>query len=323
MNTAASRRTRAVTVAVFLVCVGPVTGQDAARVTCLPDKVVASRGDTVGVSAWAAAPSGQALQDVTVQWTVSAGLITEAGAAAIWRLDGVAVDRRYTAVADVRVNGRAVASCSLGVWVTEETAVETRLRGEFITRRAFLRPGAVADTGFGLYSYFLMREPSNAGETGRAATFTGAFLDALVAVADQDTYVERRRLNGSYLPVTMEPPPRLGVEEQRVWMREHYDYAQARRLLSLYPTLTGRGPFIIAVTAPLRGAIKPMLPWDFSDVDADAIGPAVNRFANQAAQLYDWQDQGSLQTLRDQLLTTVAGMFVGRATAERWMQIVR
>jgi len=318
-----TRVARAATVIVLLLWARPAAGQDTARVSCVPDKAVASPGDTIGVTTWVATPSGPITQNVTVQWTVSAGQITPAGTAASWRLEGAAVDRRHTAVADVRVNGRAVESCSLGVWIAQDAGAESRLRGEFITRRAFLRPGDMAAAGFGLYSYFLMREPANPSETARAASFTSAFFDALVAVADQENYVERRRLNGSYMPVTMEPPARLGVQEQRAWIREHYDYAQAQRLLSLYPTLTGRGPYIVAVTAPLRAPIKPMLPWDFSEIEAEAIPPAVNRFANQAAQLYDWQEPGSLQTLRDRLLTIVAGMFVGRAAAERWMQIVR
>ena len=80
---------------------------------------------------------------------------------------------------------------------------------------------------------------------------------------------------------------------------------------------------IIAVPSPLRAPVKPMLPWDMTDVDSAAIGQAVNRFTNQAAQLYDWQDHVTLQMLRDRVLTTVAGMFVGRAAAERWLQIVR
>ena len=66
-----------------------------------------------------------------------------------------------------------------------------------------------------------------------------------------------------------------------------------------------------------------MLPWDFSQIDDDAIREHVGRFLNQAAQLYDWQNQAALPKLREQLLTAVAGMFVGRAAAENWMQIVR
>jgi hypothetical protein len=66
-----------------------------------------------------------------------------------------------------------------------------------------------------------------------------------------------------------------------------------------------------------------MLPWDFSVVAEPAIPEAVSRFLNQAAQLYDWQNQSALQTLRDRLLTAVAGMFVGRTTAETWLPLVQ
>jgi hypothetical protein len=219
------------------------------------------------------------------------------------------------------------------VWVVEPTitgvvpggdpAATFRLRGEYITRRAFLRSGQVGEPGFGLYSYFLLREPPDAGERQRAASFVAAFLDAIVGVADLEHYIERRRLNGSYLPVTMDSPQGLTAAERAAWTLEHYDYAQATRLLSLYPTLTGRGPFIVAVPAPLRSPVKPMLPWDFSQIDDGAIRENVGRFLNQAAQLYDWQNQAALPKLREQLLTAVASMFVGRAAAEQWMQIVR
>jgi hypothetical protein len=197
------------------------------------------------------------------------------------------------------------------------------VRGEYIARRAFLRPGQTGEAGFGLYSYFLLRQPANASERTRAERFIGAFLDALVAVADQENYIERRRLNASFLPVTSEPPPRQTAPDQRAWTIDHYDYAQAQRLLSLYPTLTGRGPFIVAVPSPLRSSVRPMLPWDLGEVESTALPVVVNRFTNQAAQLYDWQDQTTLQKLRDQVVTAVAGMFVGRAAAERWMQIVQ
>src|SRR6185295_18651549 len=101
--------------------------------------------------------------------------------------------------------------------------------------------------GLGLYSYFLMREPTTAADEERAASFVTAFLDVLVGVADQENYVERRRLNGSYLPVTVDPPQGLTNADRAAWVLAHYDYEHARLLLSLYPTLTGRGPFVIAV----------------------------------------------------------------------------
>jgi hypothetical protein len=66
-----------------------------------------------------------------------------------------------------------------------------------------------------------------------------------------------------------------------------------------------------------------MLPWDFSQAESAAIAEGVRRFLNQAAQLYDWQNQSALQIMRDRLLTAVAGLFVGRAEAENWIQIVR
>jgi hypothetical protein len=115
----------------------------------------------------------------------------------------------------------------------------------------------------------------------------------------------------------------LSGQERTAWAIERYDFERAKAFLSLYPMLTGPGPFIVAVPAPLRSSVKPMLPWDLSQVEAAAIPDGVSRFLNQAAQLYDWQNQGALPKLRDQLLTAVAGMFVGRASAESWMQIVR
>jgi len=309
-------------------------GQDDLRVTCLPEKAVALPGDVVGVNVWVASARGPLTERLSARWDATAGRIDAQSTAARWLLEGAQVDRRYTASVTVNVDGGRSGSCSLGVWVTNPQPsggatpsgapdAGSRRRGEYITRRAFLRTGDVGETGFGLYSYFLMREPESAVDRARAASFVGAFLDVLVGVADQENYVERRRLNGSYLPVTMDPPQGLNGQQAAAWTLGHYDYEHAKRMLSLYPTLTGIGPFIVAVPAPLRSPVKPMLPWDFSQVESASIDQGVGRFLNQAAQLYDWQNQGALPKLREQLLTAVAGMFVGRSTAETWMQIVR
>jgi hypothetical protein len=307
----------------LLLSTAPIRGQDALRVSCLPEKAVGLPGETIAVHVWVASDAGAVTRNVIVRWAVTAGHIDDQSPVTRWRLDGAEVDRRHTATVEVTVDGKPAGSCSLGVWIAEDSSGGVRLRGEYITRRAFLRTGQVGEPGFGLYSYFLMREPSNASDQARAATFVRAFLDVLVAVADQENYVERRQLNGSYMPVTMDPPQGLTAQGRNAWTLEHYDYDHAKRLLSLYPTLTGQGPFIVAVPAPLRLQVKPMLPWDFSQFDSGAIADGVSRFLNQAAQLYDWQNQGSLQKLRDQVLTTVAGMFVGRAAAESWMSMVR
>ena len=178
------------------------------------------------------------------------------------------------------------------------SASAPRLRGEYITRRAFLRTGQAGEQGFGLYSYFLMREPASPSEQSRAAAFVAAFLDVLVGVADQENYVERRRLNGSYMPMTMDPPQGLAAEQRAAWALEHYDYEHAKAFLSLYPTLSGTGPFIVAVPAPLRiaGEADAALGFQPDRRRRDAAG--VGRFLNQAAQLYDWQNQDALQKLR-------------------------
>jgi hypothetical protein len=326
MMPAGWRRSACVVVIGLMVSSGAVRGQDALRVTCLPDKAVALPDETVGLATWLASAAGPVTGNITASWTASGGRIDGQGLAARWSLAGAPVDRRQTATVSVQIGGTSAGSCELGVWVADPTAdaaTGVRVRGEFITRRAFLRSGQAGEPGFGLYSYFLMREPANEPDKSRASSFVAAFLDVLVGVADQEIYVERRRLNGSYMPVTMDPPRGLSGSQRTAWALDHYDYERSKAFLSLYPTLTGPGPFIVAVPAPLRSAVKPMLPWDFSQVDTVAIPDGVSRFLNQAAQLYDWQDQGALPKLREQLLTAVAGMFVGRASAESWMQIVR
>ena len=299
-----------------------IRGQGDVRIGCLPAKTVVVAGESVRVNAWVSSTSGAAVQDMTARWSTTAGRIEAQTPATSWLLEDAPIDRRHTATVDISVAGTPAGSCSIGVWV-ERNPGDVRLRGEYITRRAFLKRNQVGEAGFGLYSYFLMREPTTAADEERAASFVTAFLDVLVGVADQENYVERRRLNGSYLPVTVDPPQGLTNADRAAWVLAHYDYEHSRLLLSLYPTLTGRGPFVIAVTAPLRSPVKPMLPWDFSQLDGDAVPEGVSRFMNQAAQLYDWQNQSALQKLRDELLTTVAAMFVGRAKAEDWLQIVR
>jgi hypothetical protein len=299
--------------------------QDEVSVTCLPDKVLAPSGGTVRVNVWVAMARRPVVDGVAALWKASAGRFDTQTPATQWVLEGAEIDQRQTATVDVSVNGIRIGSCSLGVWSTEpaDRSSGARLRGEYITRRAFLRAGQAGEQGFGLYSYFLMREPASAADRARSVSFVTAFLDALVGVADQENYVERRRLNGSYMPVTTDPPPGGTAQQRTAWALDHYDYEHAKALLSLYPALTGRGPFIVAVPAPLRSPVKPMLPWDFSAIDSTAIGDAVSRFLNQAAQLYDWQNESALQKLGEQLMTAAAGMFVGRTAAENWIQVIR
>jgi hypothetical protein len=332
MSLVSPRRSWAVAVAMLSLAAAAASAQEPVGLSCLPDKAVALPGDTVLVNTWVASAAGAVTANVGARWRVSAGSIDRQEAAARWSLEGAPVESRHTAEVDVTVGGVPVGSCSLGVWLAApatagaapgDPAGGVRLRGEYITRRAFLRGDQAGEAGFGLYSYFLMREPSSAADRARATSFVAAFLDVLLGVADQENYVERRRLNGSYLPTTADPPRGLVANERAAWALEHYDYEHAKAFLSLYPMLTGPGPFIVAVPAPLRSPVKPMLPWDFSQIDNAAIADAVSRFLNQAAQLYDWQNQSALQKLREQLLTAVAGMFVGRSAAENWMQIVR
>lgn len=301
------------------------------RVSCLPDRATTVPGERVSLRIWVASSGQPVVEGVTARWTATAGqLDARDGVSVTWNLDAAAVEKRHIASVEARVNGVAAGTCELGVWLMEPPAGPAaaggstlRLRGEYVTRRAFLRAGQAGEPGFGLYTYFLMREPATADERARASAFVAAFLDSLVGVSDQENYIERRRLNGSYMPVTADLPAGLTSQQRSAWTLDHYDYEYAKRLLSFYPALAGAGPFIVAVPLPLRSQVKPMLPWDLSLLAGTAIPEGVSRFLNQAAQLYDWQNQNALQKLRDQLLTAVAGMFVGRVTAENWLALVR
>ena len=125
------------------------------------------------------------------------------------------------------------------------------------------------------------------------------------------------------MPVTTDLPQGLTVQQRAAWALDHYDYEHAKRLLSFYPTLSGTGSVHPRCAGSAAHAGQAMSPWDFSQLSDAAIPEGVGRFLNQAAQLYDWQNQNALPKLRDQLLTAVAGMFVGRAAAENWLSIVR
>jgi hypothetical protein len=332
LNAPFGRRFGTVLAAVSIVAGSTSTdGQGEHHISCLPDRSVALPTDQVRLNVWVSSSGAPIVDNVAATWTVSAGRLDERSRPTTWTVAGVPVDRRYTATVNVQVNGVAAGACTLGVWVAAPLAPDVpslpgggiRLRGEYVTRRAFIRSGQVGEAGFGLYSYFLMREPATPSERSRAAAFVKAFLDVLVGVADQENYVERGRLNGSYLPVTADPPQGLSSAQWEAWVLEHYDFEHARRLLSYYPTLNGSGPFILAMPAPLRTTVRPMLPWDFSVIPDTAIPDGVSRFLNQAAQLYDWQNQNALEKLRNELLTAVAAMFVGRSAAENRLSLIR
>ena len=311
-------------------------GDDGLRIACLPDRPVAYRGEDIGVQVWVTTSDGvPVIAKAPVHWKVTAGRIEDQSSSTRWRFDAVEVDREYTASVEVEVGKLIAGPCSFNVWVSEALLqsaerqsaqgidVGGRYRGEYITRRAFLGNGKFGDPGFGLYSYFLMRGPPATPQVReRYAQFVRSFLDVLVSLSDKENYVESSKLNVSYIPVKTDPPRMFATGQLVDWVLEHYDYDRAKSFLSLYPTLTGPGPYIVAVGTPLRRPIKPMLPWDFAQMDGQSVGDGVNRFLNQAAQLYDWEHEGALRKLRDRLLTAVAGMFMGRAAAEAWIQII-
>ena len=202
------------------------TRRTACGVSCLPDRAVALPGETVRVRVWVASASGPVADNVTARWSASAGRIDDQTTAPTWLLEDAPVERRQTATVDVDVAARRAGSCSLDVWVVEpaaprrraggDPAATFRLRGEYITRRAFLRSGQVGEPGFGLYSYFLLREPRRCRRApARRRASWRRFSTSIVGVADQEHYIERRRLNGSYMPVTMDPPHGLTAAERR------------------------------------------------------------------------------------------------------------
>jgi hypothetical protein len=310
-------------------------GDDGLRVACLPDRPVAYRGEDIGVQVWVTTSGGvPVVAKASVRWKVTGGRVEDQSSSTRWRFDSVEVDREYTASVEVEVDELRGDPCSFKVWVSEALRqsaerqsvqgidVGGRHRGEYITRRAFLGNGKFGEPGFGLYSYFLMRGPPATPQVReRYAHFVRSFLDVLVSLSEKENYVESSKLNVSYMPMKTVPPKMLEIRQFVDWILEHYDYDRAKSFLSFYPTLTGPGPYIVAVGAPLRRPIKPMLPWDFAQMDGQSIGDGVNRFLNQAAQLYDWENEGALRKLRDRLLTAVAGMFMGRASAEAWIPI--
>src|SRR5262249_16905646 len=135
-------------VALWIVAELAIHAQRDVSVSCLPDKVLAQPGGTGGVPVWVTS-GGPPAPQFAARWSATAGRIAGQSASVQWVLGGAPVERRHTATVDVEVNGVSAGSCSLGVWVVERAPSpsankpggpgDLRLRGEYITRRAFLR----------------------------------------------------------------------------------------------------------------------------------------------------------------------------------------
>jgi hypothetical protein len=300
------------------------------RVACLPERPVASVGDHIRIETYVTAANSEPLaQTAQVAWSTTGGQIIDQGVSVRWRLSGVEPDREYRATAKARVGNAVLPDCSIRVWVSTASANYDdqrfrKRRGEYISRRAFLGKEPFGEPGFGLYSYFLIAaRPDTPQAQERFASFVRAFLDVMVSLTELENFVERSKLNMSYLPTKADLPDKLktaDLSEIAKWVTKNYDFDRAKSFLSLYPTLSGSGPYIVAVQKPLERPMKPMLPGDFSEMDAATIHEAVKRYMNTAAQLYDWDHDAALLRLRDKVMTAIAGMFVGREMAQRWMQ---
>lgn len=285
---------------------------------CSPTKPVASLGETLRVTAWAAAPAGQTLR---YTWAATAGRLDGEGNEVRWTLSGVAPGP-HTATVRVEEPRGSIAECSVQVIVRLPPA-----RG--LPRESgwsFLPPSQAEAEGYGLYSYLLLGAPPGAATRERYLQGIEAYLGLMPDITSLERYVQsRRELNVAYLPIAAPPGPAVSAE----WALEHYDYARSRILLRAVPGSHREGPYIISSLKPLSGAAAlsgQYLYQDLSSVPPHVVSPWIKEFLNQAAQERFWEGRAA-ERLALKLRTTIGILALGlpdvRKGLESWITWMR
>jgi hypothetical protein len=274
-------------------------------VACSVDRPVVEEGGSVVLRAWARPQKDEAPDYV---WTTEIGKIGGAGQQARWDFAGV-TPSSTPVEATVRVTTAAgvTATCSVQVFVERKS--QPIARGQE-TGRSFLVKGKKEEARYGLYSYLLLGAPPTISNRERYVKTIDAFLGGVVEISALEDYIQRSKLNITYLPVVDAPRSKPSAD----WVLEHYDYARARALLSLLPGSLREGPYFVSVLTPLDSGAAPKqyLFQDLSAVpaNADLISWWVREFLNQAAQERFWEPRTG-DRLVIKLRTTIAALAIG------------
>ncbi|HEX8172429.1 MAG TPA: hypothetical protein VF824_17980 [Thermoanaerobaculia bacterium] len=138
---------------------------------------------------------------------------------------------------------------------TTTTTIETAT-AVFEPAWAVWPTGAPEPSGFGLYSYVLIRDvPQNADEIDTALHV----IERLLHVADDLPTAlannPRSELNVFFFPTTAAPAVGKDRKELARWILAHYNHARARRILDRLGE-TRRGPYFVTALTPLGDSPK-------------------------------------------------------------------
>lgn len=274
-------------------------------VACSVDRPVVEEGGSVLLRAWARSEKDEAVEYV---WTTTAGKIGGAGHEVRWNLAGVvAASRPIEAAVRVKTLPNFTSTCAVQIVV--ERKYQPVARGQE-TGRSFLVKGNNEEKKYGLYSYLLLGAAPTSSNRERYVKTIEAFLASIVEITALENYIQRSKLNVTYLPVVDAPTAKPSAD----WVLEHYDYARARALLGALNANLREGPYFVSVLTPLGlgEAPKQYLFQDLSSVptNGDLISWWVREFLNQAAQERFWEPRtaGSLVL---KLRTAIAVLAVG------------
>jgi hypothetical protein len=268
-------------------------------VACSVDKPIIPEGGTVILRAWVAPLNGESPEYV---WTAVTGKIAGVGREVEWEFAGVgSAPHPFEAKVRITLPTRGSATCSVQVFVAEKER-----SGERETGRSFLIKGKKETEGYGLYSYLLLGVRPVDSNRDRYVKTIEAYLRTIEEVSELEDYIQRSKLNVTYLPLQVAPASKPSAD----WILLHYDYARARALLDLLPGNLREGPYIISVLKPL-GSGGPSNQYLFQDLSAilpkdnDLASWWIREFLNQAAQERFWEPKtADLMVLK--LRTTIA-----------------
>lgn len=302
-------------------------GAELSPLACSADRPSVALGGTVALHAWAGSASGR----LTYSWAATAGRLEGHGAEARWSLADLRPGA-YAATVNVRSGDGPATECVVRILVRRDArgrgmpsppvAAPTSPSRE--TGRSLLLPGRSEESGYGLYSYFLLGAPPSEAARDRYLKALESFMTLIPDIAGLEEYVERRELNIAYVPVRAAP----AQAPSATWALDNFDYARARVLLRNLPRPNREGPYLLAALKPLAsaGAQGPYLLQDLSAVPPHLAASWVREFLNQAAQERFWEERTTVR-LASRLRMTIgilgAGLPEVRNGVNDWIAWVR
>jgi hypothetical protein len=184
--------------------------------------------------------------------------------------------------------------------------------GGYETGYTLLLGQDIEESGFGLYSYILIRRaPMEEEQIERVVSVLEAVIAEREVSELRDAGFEKAELNVGHIPVCDDFDPE-GIGDPAIVFQK-YNYARAKHILSLLPedrVGEGDGPYIVSTDAPVgnrRGLenVERLIVQDFTNVHPRVVSLWVREFVHQTKRA-NWWEPSLWSTVKKHLRNVLA-----------------